>query len=155
MASQFILTQGMSWHGRGPSGRSYSFQKDQVTMVSDEQDENYFRNDPRFSTVSGTGEISHPDTARPITFTQVQAGEVEAHTPAPPPALLPGEQLPPAGIPPRFQPVIHDAAKEVTAPAVESASNDLACPKCGKVCKNKFGLNSHMKTHIEEEPLEV
>jgi hypothetical protein len=25
--------------------------------------------------------------------------------------------------------------------------NPLQCPHCGKVCKNKLGLNSHLKSH--------
>ncbi len=28
-----------------------------------------------------------------------------------------------------------------------NTSNELICPICGKVCKNKSGLNAHMRTH--------
>jgi hypothetical protein len=32
-------------------------------------------------------------------------------------------------------------------PAVGGKRNPLACPQCGKVCKNTFGLKGHMRSH--------
>lgn len=34
-------------------------------------------------------------------------------------------------------------------PADKPAEEDLTCPKCGKVCKNKIGYSAHMVTHKE------
>jgi len=31
--------------------------------------------------------------------------------------------------------------------AIIPSTNDLTCPKCGKVCKSEFGLRSHSKSH--------
>jgi hypothetical protein len=30
---------------------------------------------------------------------------------------------------------------------VEEVKNELACPDCGKECKSKVGLVSHLRTH--------
>lgn len=49
--------------------------------------------------------------------------------------------------------VVKSANKNVEIPTTtenkteKTTSNEIICPECGKVCKSKSGLTSHMKTH--------
>ena len=140
--SSFRIRKGLSWQGKGPSGRNYKFYNDRPVEVEDKTDIKFFRDnagvDGRFEETILSSNQDGPPIEDP-------AGKALSYGKYKPPKLPAPAVSEDAGD-------IVEEPKKVDVEFTKSTDGTWGCPFCGKACKTLAGLKSHIsKKHGDDD----